>query len=85
MIWGTLVFLFTECRDISAFWAKHGSNLSAALKDALPLIERFRARVAPTNETVKQVEAAVKTAISDPASPMPGNEYGPTNWNPNSG
>jgi hypothetical protein len=66
MIWGTLVFLFAERNELGGFWTKHGANLNAALKDALPLIEKYRASVAPTNETVKHVEAVVRKASEDP-------------------
>lgn len=83
MIWGTLVFLFAERAALSDYWAKHGSNLSAALRDALPLIEQYRSRVAPTNETVKHVEAVVRKA-TEPTWPQPA-QGDPENWNPNAG
>jgi hypothetical protein len=82
MIWGTLFFAIAKRAELGAYWQKHGQNLSAALRDALPLIEEYRSRVAPTNDAVKQVEAAVRTAAQE--DPRNRNDADFT-YNPNAG
>lgn len=77
MIWGTLAFLFKERSDLSAYWERHGANLSAALRDALPLIERYRSRVAPTSDAVMRLEAVARRATEP--------EFSPTNPNRDAG
>jgi hypothetical protein len=84
-IFGTLVFLFQERGELAGWQQKHLANVTAAIKDALPIVERYRQRVSPDNETVKQVEAALHQVTVDPASPMQGEPFSPTNPNPNAG
>lgn len=84
-VFGTLIFLFQERRELVGWQQKHLANVTAAIKDAIPIVERYRQRVLPDNETVKQVEAALHQVTVDPASPAPGDPWSPTNPNPNAG
>lgn len=57
---GLLKFLITDGKNCSEYWRKHGANLNAAIKDALPLIERLRQNAMPESETAHTVEQALR-------------------------
>lgn len=80
-IFGILVFLFQERTELAQWQQKHLANVTAAIKDALPIVERYRQSVAPNSDIVKHVESAMKKTTL----PQPGDQDYPINPNPNVG
>lgn len=83
-MFSTLVFLFKERAELTGWRSKHLGPVTAAIKDAIPIVERYRQRVAPESAVVQRVETVLKAAV-DPANPQPGDEFSPTNPNQHAG
>lgn len=85
----TLAYLFLFAirhRDeINQFLAKHGEAIRCAIADAQPIVQAYVEECQPGSETVETVVQAARKAVIDSASPMPGEEWSPTNPNPNAG
>ena len=79
-----MLFAFRYRAEISDFLEKHGEPIRAAVADARPLIDAYVAEGQPGSDGIVD---AMKIArkITDPASPMAGDPWSPTNPNPNAG
>lgn len=79
------LFYYRHRATIDMIKAKHADNLRAFADDAKPLIQAFIAEEMPGSDEVKQAVAVADKVSRDLASPMPGDEWSPTNPNPNAG
>jgi hypothetical protein len=79
-----MLFAFRYRAEIGAYLEKHGEPIRQAIADARPLIDAYVGEGQPGSDGIVD---AMKIArkVSDPASPMPGDPWGPTNPNPNAG
>ena len=81
---GVLKFLILERGALSEFGKKHAVNINAALRDALPLIEKLRQAAMPESETAERAEVVVRKAeqltrhdpVNNPPPGEPGRDAG---------
>lgn len=79
------LFYYRHRATINKIKADHGDNLRAFIDDTKPLVQAFITEEMPGSEEVKQAVAVADKVTKDLASPMPGDEWSPTNPNPNAG
>lgn len=74
---GTLKFLILNRKELTEYGKKHSANLNAALRDALPLIEKLRQSAFSESESAQKVQEVVSkaeelTRYNDTTNPAPG-------------